>query len=173
MGAGVGGNCSSGMDGSKTTTRRYPGRGSVYYLYRGTRRGWSRAGSEGGVRDLTRRHGSGLEVYQSPTRRVTGHLDPIRPVNGSIIQPLKSRLARLQRKGASRFFVYRPFIAVAASATSTTFYCSLCCQHVPSGTHAIKVPERLMKSPVGYFFFVFCTGAGTQLGRLELACVYE
>ena len=31
LGAGVGGNCSSGMDGSKTITRRYPGRGSVYY----------------------------------------------------------------------------------------------------------------------------------------------
>ena len=30
--AGVGGNCSSGMDGSKTITRRYPGRGSVYYF---------------------------------------------------------------------------------------------------------------------------------------------
>ena len=29
--AGVGGNCSSGMDGSETITRRYPGRGSVYY----------------------------------------------------------------------------------------------------------------------------------------------
>ena len=31
LGAGVGGNCSSGMDGSETITRRYPGRGSVYY----------------------------------------------------------------------------------------------------------------------------------------------
>ena len=31
LGAGVGGNCSSGMDGSKGITRRYPGRGSVYY----------------------------------------------------------------------------------------------------------------------------------------------
>ena len=31
LGAGVGGNCSSGMDGSKTITRRYPGRGNVYY----------------------------------------------------------------------------------------------------------------------------------------------
>ena len=31
LGARVGGNCSSGMDGSKTITRRYPGRGSVYY----------------------------------------------------------------------------------------------------------------------------------------------
>ena len=34
-GGGVGGeggwNCSSGMDGSKTITRRYPGRGSAYY----------------------------------------------------------------------------------------------------------------------------------------------
>ena len=30
-GAGVGGNCSSGMDGSKTIMRRYPGGGSVYY----------------------------------------------------------------------------------------------------------------------------------------------
>ena len=30
LGAGVGGNCSNGMDGSKTITRRYPGRGSVY-----------------------------------------------------------------------------------------------------------------------------------------------
>ena len=29
--AGVGGNCSSGMDGSKKITRRYPGRGSVFY----------------------------------------------------------------------------------------------------------------------------------------------
>ena len=31
LGAGVGGNCSSGMDGSKKITRRYPGRGRVYY----------------------------------------------------------------------------------------------------------------------------------------------
>ena len=31
LGAGMGGNCGSGMDGSKTITRRYPGRGSVYY----------------------------------------------------------------------------------------------------------------------------------------------
>ena len=31
LGTGVGGNCSSGMDGSETITRRYPGRGSVYY----------------------------------------------------------------------------------------------------------------------------------------------
>ena len=31
LGAGVGGNCSSGMDGSKTISRRCPGRGSVYY----------------------------------------------------------------------------------------------------------------------------------------------
>ena len=31
LGAGVGGNCSSGMDGSKTITRRYPGRGIVYH----------------------------------------------------------------------------------------------------------------------------------------------
>ena len=31
LGAGVGGNCNNGMDGSKTITRRYPGRGSVYY----------------------------------------------------------------------------------------------------------------------------------------------
>ena len=31
LGAGVGGNCSSGMDGSKTMMRRYPGRRSVYY----------------------------------------------------------------------------------------------------------------------------------------------
>ena len=30
-GTGVGGNCSSGMDGSETMTRRYLGRGSVYY----------------------------------------------------------------------------------------------------------------------------------------------
>ena len=30
-GGGVGGNCSSGMDRSETITRRYPGRGSVYY----------------------------------------------------------------------------------------------------------------------------------------------
>ena len=30
-GAGVGGNCSSGMGGSRTITRRYPGRGSVCY----------------------------------------------------------------------------------------------------------------------------------------------
>ena len=30
LGAGVGGKCSS-MDGSKTITRRYPGRGSVYF----------------------------------------------------------------------------------------------------------------------------------------------
>ena len=31
LGAGVGGNCSSGADGSKKITRRYPGGGSVYY----------------------------------------------------------------------------------------------------------------------------------------------
>ena len=31
LGTGVGGNCSSGMDGSETITRRYPGRGRVYY----------------------------------------------------------------------------------------------------------------------------------------------
>ena len=31
LGAGVGGNCSSGMDGYKTITRRYPGRGSVFH----------------------------------------------------------------------------------------------------------------------------------------------
>ena len=31
LGARVGGNHSSGMDGSKTITRRYPGRGSVYF----------------------------------------------------------------------------------------------------------------------------------------------
>ena len=31
LGAGVGGNCSSGMDGSETIPRRYPVRGSVYY----------------------------------------------------------------------------------------------------------------------------------------------
>ena len=31
LGAGVGGNCSSGMDGSKAITRRYPGCESVYY----------------------------------------------------------------------------------------------------------------------------------------------
>ena len=31
LGTGVGGNCSSGMDGSETITRRYPGRGSVCY----------------------------------------------------------------------------------------------------------------------------------------------
>ena len=30
LGTGVGGNCSSGMDGAETITRRYPGRGSVY-----------------------------------------------------------------------------------------------------------------------------------------------
>ena len=29
LGAGVGGNCSSGMDGSKNIMRRYPGGGSV------------------------------------------------------------------------------------------------------------------------------------------------
>ena len=29
LGAGVGGHCSSGMDGSETITRRYPERGSV------------------------------------------------------------------------------------------------------------------------------------------------
>ena len=29
LGAGVGGNCSSDMDGSETITRRYPGLGSV------------------------------------------------------------------------------------------------------------------------------------------------
>ena len=31
LGTGVGGNCSSGMDGSKKITKRYSGRGSVYY----------------------------------------------------------------------------------------------------------------------------------------------
>ena len=31
LGTGVGGNYSSGMDGSETITRRYPRRGSVYY----------------------------------------------------------------------------------------------------------------------------------------------
>ena len=31
LGAGVGENCSRGMDGSKTITRRYPGRGRFYY----------------------------------------------------------------------------------------------------------------------------------------------
>ena len=31
LGTGVGGNCSSGMDGSETIARRYPGRGSVDY----------------------------------------------------------------------------------------------------------------------------------------------
>ena len=31
LGAGVVGNCSSGMDGSETIPRRYPVRGSVYY----------------------------------------------------------------------------------------------------------------------------------------------
>ena len=31
LGTEVGGNCSSGMDGSETITRRYPGRGSVCY----------------------------------------------------------------------------------------------------------------------------------------------
>ena len=31
LGSGVGGNCSSSINGSKKITRRYPGRGSVYY----------------------------------------------------------------------------------------------------------------------------------------------
>ena len=31
LGAGVGGNCSSGMDGSKMITKRHAGRRSVYY----------------------------------------------------------------------------------------------------------------------------------------------
>ena len=31
LGAGVFGNCSSGMDGFKQMTRQYPGRGSGYY----------------------------------------------------------------------------------------------------------------------------------------------
>ena len=31
LGTGLGGNCSSGMEGSKKITKRYPGRGSVYY----------------------------------------------------------------------------------------------------------------------------------------------
>ena len=31
LGAGVCGNCSSGMNGSKKIMRRYPGGGSVYY----------------------------------------------------------------------------------------------------------------------------------------------
>ena len=31
LGAGVGGNCRSGMDGSNTIMRRHPGRGSVCY----------------------------------------------------------------------------------------------------------------------------------------------
>ena len=35
LGAGVGGNCSSGMDGSETITRRYPRRGSVYSIVGG------------------------------------------------------------------------------------------------------------------------------------------
>ena len=36
LGTGVGENCSSGMDGSETMTRRYLGLGSVYY-FRGFR----------------------------------------------------------------------------------------------------------------------------------------
>ena len=32
LGAEVGGNCSRGMDGSETISRRYPGRESVYFL---------------------------------------------------------------------------------------------------------------------------------------------
>ena len=31
LGAGVGVNCSSGIDGSKTITRRYPERGSAFF----------------------------------------------------------------------------------------------------------------------------------------------
>ena len=31
LGTGVGGNCSSGMDGCEKITRQYPGRGSLYY----------------------------------------------------------------------------------------------------------------------------------------------
>ena len=31
LGTGVGGNCSSGMDGSETITRRFPGRRSGYH----------------------------------------------------------------------------------------------------------------------------------------------
>ena len=34
LGAGVGGNCGSGMDGSKKTTKRYPGRGKCLSLWR-------------------------------------------------------------------------------------------------------------------------------------------
>ena len=34
FGAGVGGNCSSGMDGSKTITKRYSGRGKCFLLWR-------------------------------------------------------------------------------------------------------------------------------------------
>ena len=34
LGAGVGGNCSSGMDGSKTISNRYPGRGKCLLLWR-------------------------------------------------------------------------------------------------------------------------------------------
>ena len=33
LGAGVGGNCSSGMDGSKTITKRYSGRGKCILLW--------------------------------------------------------------------------------------------------------------------------------------------
>ena len=33
LGAGVGGNCSSGMDGSKKITKRYPGRGKCLLLW--------------------------------------------------------------------------------------------------------------------------------------------
>ena len=34
LGAGVGGNCSSGMDGFKTITKRDPGRGKCLLLWR-------------------------------------------------------------------------------------------------------------------------------------------
>ena len=34
LGAGVGGNCSSGMDGSKKITKRYPGRGKCLLFWR-------------------------------------------------------------------------------------------------------------------------------------------
>ena len=33
LGTGVGGNCSSGMDGSETITRRYPGRDIYIYMF--------------------------------------------------------------------------------------------------------------------------------------------
>ena len=50
-----GGNCSSGMDGSETTTRRYPGRGRVYSIVGGAfRQEEAREKKRGGGGGLSR-----------------------------------------------------------------------------------------------------------------------